>query len=55
MIHKIDLECSRCGKKNPDSIAYIPSLGEVCLDCYMEYAHMLAQARSYDCSPTGFT
>jgi NMD protein affecting ribosome stability and mRNA decay len=30
--------CLECGKKISIFIAYIPNLGEVCMDCYVEAA-----------------
>ena len=30
--------CIKCGKKLTSFIAYIPSMGEACMDCYIEAA-----------------
>jgi hypothetical protein len=30
--------CSRCSGKMATFIAYLPGQGEVCMDCYREYA-----------------
>ncbi|MCX6655530.1 MAG: hypothetical protein NTY03_10490 [Candidatus Bathyarchaeota archaeon] len=30
--------CIRCGKKLIKFIAYIPAMGEACMDCYIEAA-----------------
>ena len=54
MIHITDRECPRCRKEKIDSIAYIPNLGEVCINCYLEYIHICEQAHSYNCEPIGF-
>jgi NMD protein affecting ribosome stability and mRNA decay len=35
---KEEQRCIKCGKKLTFFIAYIPSVGEVCMDCYIEAA-----------------
>jgi hypothetical protein len=33
-----ELRCINCGKKLTYFVAYIPSKGEACMDCYIEAA-----------------
>ncbi len=35
---KEEQRCIKCGKKLTYFVAYIPSMGEVCMDCYTEAA-----------------
>jgi hypothetical protein len=35
---KEEHRCIKCGKKLTSFIAYIPSMGEACMDCYIEAA-----------------
>jgi L-lactate utilization protein LutB len=35
---KEELRCIKCGKKLTYFAAYIPSMGEACMDCYIEAA-----------------
>jgi hypothetical protein len=35
---KEEHRCIKCGKKLTSFIAYIPSRGEACMDCYIEAA-----------------
>jgi hypothetical protein len=35
---KVEQRCFKCDKKLAFFVAYIPSLGEACMDCYVEAA-----------------
>ena len=35
---KVEQRCLKCDKKLTFFVAYIPSLGEACMDCYVEAA-----------------
>ena len=35
---KEEHRCIKCGKKLTSFIAYIPSVGDACMDCYIEAA-----------------
>jgi hypothetical protein len=38
MSPKVGQRCVKCGEKLTSFIAYIPSRGEACMDCYIEAA-----------------
>jgi hypothetical protein len=38
VIPEMIINCNSCHHKLTDFIAYLPEKGEVCMDCYKEYA-----------------